>query len=90
MCIHDIRSATTNQLNILARHRYMEHVEMKVTIINRSNGSAMEMNFDDEEQKQRWLEINPDYDCLGPLETELPTRHVRMQNKDEEFEGWGS
>ena len=45
MCIHDIRSACNNKLNILARHRYMEHVEMKVTIINRSNGSAMEMNF---------------------------------------------
>ena len=90
MCIHDIRSATTHKLNILARHRYMEHVEMKVTIINRSNGSAMEMNFDDEEQKQRWLEINPSFECLGPLESDLPTRHVRMQNKDEKFEGWGS
>ena len=67
-----------------------EDVIMKVTIINRSNGSAMEMNFDNEEQKQRWLEINPTYECLGPLENQLPTRHVRMQKKDEEFEGWGS
>ena len=63
---------------------------MKVTIINRSNGSAMEMNFDDEEQKQRWLHLNPNFECLGLLEKPLPTRHVRMQNKDEEFEGWGS
>ena len=67
-----------------------EDVIMKVTIINRSNGSAMEMNFDNEEQKQRWLEINPTFECLGPLENQLPTRHVRMQNKDKEFEGWGS
>tara|TARA_B100000085_G_C18475857_1_gene485110 strand:- start:843 stop:1034 length:192 start_codon:yes stop_codon:yes gene_type:complete len=63
---------------------------MKVTIINRNNGSAMDMNFDNEEQKQRWLEINPTFECLGPLENDLPTRHVRMQNKDTEFEGWGS
>ena len=63
---------------------------MKVTIINRNNGSAMDMNFDNEEQKQRWLEINPNFECLGPLENDLPTRHVRMQNKDTEFEGWGS
>ena len=65
-------------------------MSMKVTIINRGNGSAMEMNFDDEEQKQRWLHLNPNFECLGPLEKPLPTRHVRMQNKDEEFEGWGS
>ena len=58
---------------------------MKVTIINRSNGSAMEMNFDDEEQKQRWLHLNPTFEYLGPAEKPLPTRHVRMQNKDEEF-----
>ena len=63
---------------------------MKVTIINRNNGSAMDMNFDNEERKQRWLEINPTFECLGPLENDLPTRHVRMQNKDTEFEGWGS
>ena len=63
---------------------------MIVTIINRNNGSAMDMNFDNEEQKQRWLDINPTFECLGPLENELPTRHVRMKNKDEEFEGWGS
>ena len=62
---------------------------MKVTIINRNNGSAMDMNFDNEEQKQRWLEINPTFECLGPLENDLPTRHVRMQNTDTEFEGWG-
>ena len=63
---------------------------MIVTIINRNNGSAMDMNFDNEEQKQKWLDINPTFECLGPLENDLPTRHVRMQNKDTEFEGWGS
>ena len=50
----------------------------------------MEMNFDNEEQKDRWLELNPDFECLGKLENDLPTRHVRMQNNDPEFEGWGS
>ena len=63
---------------------------MRVTIINRGNGSAMEMNFDNEEQKDRWLELNPSFECLGILENDLPTRHVRMQNNDPEFEGWGS
>ena len=63
---------------------------MRVTIINRGNGSAMEMNFDNEEQKDRWLEINPSIECLGKLENDLPTRHVRMQNNDPEFEGLGS
>jgi len=55
---------------------------MIVTIINRNNGSAMDMNFDNEEQKQKWLDINPTFECLGPLENELPTRHVRMKGKD--------
>ena len=30
-----------------------EDVIMKVTIINRGNGSAMEMNFDNEEQGEK-------------------------------------
>ena len=42
----------------------------------------MEMNFDDEQQIERWLEINPIFECLGPLDNELPTRHVRMQSDD--------
>ena len=49
---------------------------------------VVEMKFDDVRQKDRWLELNPTFECLGKLETELPTRHVRMQNKD--HAGWGS
>tara|TARA_B100000212_G_scaffold310828_1_gene262149 strand:+ start:481 stop:669 length:189 start_codon:yes stop_codon:yes gene_type:complete len=62
---------------------------MKYTILNTSNGSAMEMCFDSEEQLQRWLLINPSFKNLGVIEYALPTRHVRMANKDE-FAGWGS
>ena len=62
---------------------------MKYTILNTSNGSAMEMRFDSEEQLQRWLLINPDFKNLGVIEYTLPTRHVRMKNKDD-FAGWGS
>jgi hypothetical protein len=29
------------------------------------------------------------WECLGKTDYYLPTRHVRMQNK-EEFAGWGS
>ena len=47
------------------------------------------MIFDSEEQLQRWLALNPDFKNLGVIEYVLPTRHVRMQNK-EEFAGWGS
>ena len=62
---------------------------MKYTILNTTNGSAMEMCFDSEEQLQRWLSINPSFKNLGVIEYALPTRHVRMANKDE-FAGWGS
>jgi len=62
---------------------------MKYTILNTTNGSAMEMCFDSEEQLQRWLLINPNFKNLGVIEYALPTRHVRMANK-EEFAGWGS
>ena len=62
---------------------------MKYTILNTSNGSAMEMCFDSKEQLDRWLSLNPDFKNLGVIEYVLPTRHVRMANK-EEFAGWGS
>lgn len=54
---------------------------MTVTIFNRNNGSVMEMRFANEDQKQSWLQENPTFECLGPLESELPTRHVRMKGK---------
>ena len=62
---------------------------MKYTILNTNNGSAIEMIFDSEEQLQRWLTLNSSFKNLGQVEFALPTRHVRMQNKDE-FAGWGS
>ncbi len=62
---------------------------MKYTILNTGTGSALEMAFDSEEQLQRWLEINPNFRNMGVVEYTLPTRHVRMKNK-EEFAGWGS
>ena len=55
---------------------------MNVTILNRGNGSVTEMEFIDEEQKQKWLERNPGFECVGPLDSELPTRHVRMKGNE--------
>ena len=62
---------------------------MKYTILNTNNGSAMEMSFDSKEQLDKWLSLNPDFKNVGKIEYSLPTRHVRMANK-EEFAGWGS
>ena len=62
---------------------------MKYTILNTNNGSAMEMTFDSKEQLDRWLSLNQDFKNVGEIEYSLPTRHVRMQSK-EEFAGWGS
>lgn len=62
---------------------------MKYTILNTSNGSAMEMTFDSQEQLDRWLNLNPNFKNLGVIQYTLPTRHVRMQKQDE-FAGWGS
>tara|TARA_B100001287_G_C22681628_1_gene530768 strand:- start:3047 stop:3235 length:189 start_codon:yes stop_codon:yes gene_type:complete len=62
---------------------------MKCTILNSDTGSAMEMIFESKEQLDRWLELNPNFKNVGTIDYELPTRHVRMKNKDE-FAGWGS
>ena len=45
--------------------------------------------FKDEDQLARWLSNNTSFRSLGKVEQYLPTRHVRMKNKDE-FAGWGS
>ena len=58
-----------------------KQINMTVTILNRNNGSVTEMRFANEDQKQSWLQDNPIFECLGKLETELPTRHVRMKGK---------
>ena len=66
---------------------------MKYTILNRRIGSALEMNFSDADQLNRWLDINEDFESLGTVEKYLPTRHVRMQrwtDKNDQFAGWGS
>jgi hypothetical protein len=55
-----------------------------VSIINRNNGMVSEMTFDDNKQLDRWLELNEDWENLGELEAELPTRHVRMQGKEKD------
>ena len=62
---------------------------MTYTILNQDTGSVAEMFFDSDEQRKQWLKNSKHWVCLGPLEYTLPTRHVRMQNK-EEFAGWGS
>jgi hypothetical protein len=47
------------------------------------------MTFKDEDQLKRWLSNNTSFRSLGKAEQYLPTRHIRMKNKDE-FAGWGS
>ena len=64
---------------------------MTYTILNVTNGSAMEMVFESDQQLERWLELNPNFKNLGRVDYELPTRHVRMKNKNkEDFAGWSS
>ena len=53
-----------------------------VSIINRANGMVFEMTFDNDRQLSRWLELNTLFEYLGELESELPTRHVRMQKEN--------
>lgn len=62
---------------------------MNYNVLNTNNGDAFSMFFDTEEQRKQWLKNSQGWVCLGPTENYLPTRHVRMQNK-EEFAGWGS
>jgi hypothetical protein len=47
------------------------------------------MSFETDEKKKQYLKNAPNIVCLGEQEYTLPTRHVRMANK-EEFAGWGS
>jgi len=62
---------------------------MTYTVLNQNTGDAFSIDFDSEDHKKEWLKNSPGFTCLGKLEYDLPTRHVRMQNK-EEFAGWGS
>ena len=54
---------------------------MTYTILNRGNGSATEMYFDNEHQLQRWLDTNKTFENLGIVPYALPTRHVRMNSE---------
>jgi hypothetical protein len=49
---------------------------MKFTILNSDTGSALEMNFESENQLTQWLEINSNFKSLGEAKGYLPTRHV--------------
>jgi len=63
---------------------------MTYNFFNKNNGDAFSMQFDNERKKDVYVSSNPNLVCLGEQEFTLPTRHVRMQNKEEEFAGWGS
>ena len=64
---------------------------MNYSFLNTNNGDAFTMFFETDAKKTKWLKQSPNLVCLGIQEYMLPTRHVRMQNKDkEEFAGWGS
>tara|TARA_B100000902_G_C26468380_1_gene508896 strand:- start:23 stop:211 length:189 start_codon:yes stop_codon:yes gene_type:complete len=62
---------------------------MTYNFLNKNNGDAFSMQFETEQKKDTYLKNSPNLVCLGVQEYTLPTRHVRMQNK-EEFAGWGS
>mgnify|MGYP001182473295 CR=1 FL=1 len=62
---------------------------MDYNFLNTDNGDAFSMFFETDAQKEHWLTFSPNITCIGIQEYTLPTRHVRMQNK-EEFAGWGS
>ena len=63
---------------------------IKYAILNRNSGDVQVMSFKSELHLKKYMEvIGPDYEALEETKTYLPTRHIRMQNKDE-FAGWGS
>ena len=59
---------------------------MRYAIINRSTCSVLDMNFKDEKQLKEWLDMNKEFESLGPVEKALPTRHVRMQRWKDSFD----
>lgn len=54
---------------------------MNFVIINRNTGGVSEMFFETKKHLNIWLNENQNFDSLGEVEHELPTRHVRMKNK---------
>ncbi len=63
---------------------------MRFTIFNSDTGTALEMNFESEDQLKKWLHLNDNFKSLGQTNSYLPTRHVRMKDNDEEFWYWGA
>lgn len=64
---------------------------MRFTILNSDTGSALDMNFESNDQLKLWLEINVNFKLLGEAKSYLPTRHVRMKDdEEEEFWYWGA
>ena len=53
---------------------------MKVILFNTSNGSAFEMQFTNARQMKNYLEKNADVEFLTECNSDLPTRHQRMQH----------
>jgi len=53
---------------------------MTYTILNKANGSASEMFFENEDQLTNWLKTNPNFVSCGAVGYTLPTRHVRMNS----------
>ena len=54
---------------------------MNFVIINRNTGGVSEMFFETTKHLSIWLSKNQNFDSLGEVEYELPTRHARMKNK---------
>ena len=54
---------------------------MNFVIINRNTGGVSEMFFETIKDLNTWLSKNQNFDSLGEVEHELPTRHIRMKNK---------
>jgi hypothetical protein len=62
----------------------------KYAILNRNTGDVQVMSFNSELHLKKYMVVlGPNYEALEETKNELPTRHVRMKNKDE-FAGWGS
>jgi hypothetical protein len=53
---------------------------MQVILLDTSNGSAFEMKFSSERQMKNYLEKNADVEFLTECNSDLPTRHQRMQH----------
>ena len=59
---------------------------MRFTIINNNTGESFDMKFESDEKKKQWLDMAKGFQYLGEAPSyQLPTRHVRMRNKEEKY-----